>query len=214
MKNSVLSLLVLLLSIGSFAQDGAYERAMGQALGQFGQAQTAEDLHTTANTFERIASQAPDELYPHYYAALVLINSTFSMKAAGEKDQVLDRAMEHIKKADALAPNNDEVEVLNGFALMARMVVDPATRGQNYSPRVMQSFGKAMSMNPENPRAAALMARQDLGTAQFFGTEPTRACSLAEKSIALFEKENPQGFEPSWGRDLAEGVIQSCDKTK
>jgi tetratricopeptide (TPR) repeat protein len=212
MKKSVLSFLVLFTAIGLFAQNGAYQQAMGKAMAQFGQAKTTEELHAAANNFERIATQAEGEMLPHYYAAFVLINSSFQMQNATEKDQVLDRAMEHVKKAAAISPNNDEVEVLNGYGLMARLVVDPAARGQSYSPRVFQSFGKAMSMNPNNPRAAAMMARQELGTAQFFGSDTSKACGLAQKSIALYDKEKPQGFDPSWGRDLAEEVLASCSK--
>jgi hypothetical protein len=214
MKKSVLSFALFFIAISLFAQNGAYQQAMGAALGQLGEAKTTEEMHAAANTFERIAVQAEGEMLPHYYAALVLINSSFQMQNASEKDKVIDRAMEHVKKAKAIAPNNDEVEVLNGYSLMARLVVDPASRGQNYSSHVMQSFGKAMGMNPNNPRAAAMMARQELGTAQFFGSDPSRACGLAQKSIALFDQEKPQGFDPSWGRDLAEEVIASCNKGK
>ncbi len=214
MKKSVLSFLVLFSAISLFAQKGAYEQAMGSALAQFGQAKTTEELHATANNFERIAATSEGEMYPNYYAALVLLNSSFQIETAAEKDKAIDRAMEHIKQADAISPNNDEVEVLNGYGLMARLVVDPVSRGQSYSPRIMQSFGKAMAMNPNNPRAAAMMARQELGTAQFFGSDTSKACGLAQKSIALFDKEKTKGFEPSWGRDLAEGVLGSCSKSE
>jgi hypothetical protein len=214
MKKSILSFALFFIAISLFAQNGAYQQAMGAALGQLGEAKTTEEMHAVANTFERIGAQAEGEMHPHYYAALVLINSSFQIQNATEKDKVIDRAMEHVKKAAAIAPNSDEVEVLNGYSLMARMVVDPSTRGQNYSPRIMQSFGKAMGMNPKNPRAAAMMARQELGTAQFFGSDASRACGLAQKSISLFDEEKPQGFDPSWGRDLAEGVLASCSKTE
>lgn len=214
MKKSILSFLVLFTSICLFAQNGAYQKAMGEALGQFGQAKTAEDLHATANTFERIATQAKKEMLPHYYAALVLINSSFQMQNATERDQVIDRAMDHVEKASALSPNNDELEVLNGYGLMARLVVDPNSRGQKYTPMVMQSFGKAMSMNPNNPRASALMARQQFGTAQFFGSDPSSACGLAQQSIPLFDAEEPQGFEPSWGREVAESVLAACSNNE
>ncbi len=214
MKKSIFSLLVLFSSLSAFAQKGGYEQAMGNALTQYGQAKTTEEFHAAANSFERIAEKAKGEMYPNYYAALALITSSFQMQDATEKDKVIDRAMEHVKKADAIAPNNDEVEVLNGFGLMAKLVVDPASRGQSYSPRIMQSFGKAMSMNPNNPRAAAMMARQELGTAQFFGSDTSKACGLAQKSIPLFDQAKPQGFEPTWGRDVAEEVIAGCNKTK
>ncbi len=206
--------LVLLISLFTnvHAQDSDYQRAMGEALDELAQAKSAGQLQSLANSFERIANQASTEFHPHYYAAFVLINSSFSLNEAKERDQIIDKAFTHVEKAEALNPGNDEIEVLRGYALMAKMVVDPMARAQQYSPRIMQSFGKAMAMNPENPRAAAMMARQELGTSQFFGTEPVKACSLAQQSLSLFEKEQPQGFNPRWGRDLALEVSLACKK--
>jgi len=211
---TVISLLILFLSINTntFAQNSVYQQAMGEAMGQWGEAKSPEQMREVANSFERISNQATTEFHPHYYAAFVLINSSFAMQQATERDQIIDRAIDHVKKAAALSPGNDEVEVLRGYALMAKMVVDPMSRAQQYSPQIMQSFGKAMAMNPENPRAAAMMARQELGTAQYFGTEPVKACALAAQSLTLFEKEQVEGFNPGWGRDLAEEVSQACKK--
>ncbi len=203
-------MLVIFASITIFAQDGAYQQAMGQALGQFAQAKSAEDLHAAANSFERISTQAEKEYLPHYYAALVLINSSFTMKDVAARDEVIDRALKHVKSAESMSPGNDEVEVLNGYGLMAKMVVDPQNRAPQYSPIIMQSFGKAMGINPENPRALAMMARQEMGTAQYFGSDISKACGLAQKSIPLFEMETEQGFEPRWGKDLAQDILSSC----
>jgi tetratricopeptide (TPR) repeat protein len=209
MKKSVM-IIFALITLGTQAQDGAYQQAMGQALGQFGQAQSAEQLQAAANSFERISAQSPEGLYPYYYAALAMINSSFKMEETASRDQVLERAMAQIERADALHPNNDEIEVLRGYNLMAQLAIDPASRGQRLSPAVMQSFGKAMAMNPQNPRATAMMARQEFGMAQFFGSDTARACGMAAMSIELFEAEKASGFEPNWGRSMAEGLLQQC----
>lgn len=194
------------------AQSPAYQKAMGQALGQMGQANTAEDLQNAANTFDRIATQAPDQYLPKYYAALNMIHQSFNMKDAtlAEKDAVLDGAMAQVVAAQELSPNNVELEVLNGYVLMAKMSSDAASRGRSYSPKIYGSFGKAMQMDPNNPRASMMMARMELGTSQFFGSEPTKACGLAKQSIVLFDAESPEGFNPSWGKGQAEEILLEC----
>ena len=210
MKNQILVLVLFLCSLGMHAQDGAYQQAMGEAMGTFAKAQSAEDFKTSANTFARIAAASKGEYLPDYYAALSLIIESFYVQDGGERDQLADQAMKYIEAAEAISPKNVELEVLRGHALTAKMVVDPATRGQQYSPMIAQHYGKAMKMDPQNPRAMALMARNDLGFAQFFGSDPSAACAMASKSIALFDAETPKGFEPRWGKDVAMEVAGAC----
>ena len=210
MKNQIL-VLVLFLSIFSLnAQDPAYQQAMGQAMGTFAEAKTAEDYNGAANTFARIATVSKGEYLPDYYAAFSLIIESFYLKDDAKRDQLADQAMEHIKAAEAISQNNVELEILRGYALTAKLVVNPAARGQKYSPMIAQHYGKAMQMDPQNPRAMAMMARNEMGIAQFFGADPAEACAMAEKSIALFEGESPNGFEPRWGKDVALEVAGTC----
>lgn len=210
---TIITTLALIFTIAlTQAQDAKYEKAMQKAFAEMEAADSAEDIMAVANTFERISQNAESEYLPHYYTALSLLNYNWYLENPSERDEVIDRAMEHVKEAQKLAPQDDEVEVLNGYGLMAKMTVDPANRGQSYSPRVHQSFGKALAMNPENPRALAMKAQMDLGTAQHFGTDPTQACELAQKSVALLEKEERgQDFQPTWGMDTAQRILQSCE---
>lgn len=213
MKTISTIIVLLFTAISLNAQSPAYQKAMGQALGQMAQAENAEDLQNAANTFDRISAQAPDQYLPKYYAALSMIHQSFYMNGASlaEKDAVLDAAMERVVAAQELSPNNVELEVMNGYVLMAKMSSDPATRGQSYSPKIYGSFGKAMQMDPNNPRASMMMARMELGTSQFFGSEPTKACGLAQQSIVLFDASNPEGFNPSWGKEQAVEILQACN---
>lgn len=95
---------------------------------------------------------------------------------------------------------------------MAKMVVDPQSRGQKYSPMIMKSFGKARSINPGNPRAVIMMARMQYGSAQFFGTGVEEACALAQQGKDMLDKENAVGFEPQWGAHEADDVLKNCGK--
>ncbi|MGB6036320.1 MAG: hypothetical protein WBG42_08625 [Cryomorphaceae bacterium] len=214
MKTLATTLLIIFATVCSLsAQDGAYEKAMKKALTEMGSAQSPDAMLAAANSFERIGQKATDEYLPSYYAALNLLNYNWTLQDPAQRDEVIERAMEQVKKAQAIAPNNDEVEVLNGYALMAKMTVDPMNRGQSYSPRIMQSFGKAMAMNPENPRAKIMMAQMEIGTAQFMGTEPTKACELARQGAELLENEKPTDeLQPSWGMDSAKEILKGCNQ--
>lgn len=202
----------ILITAHCYGQSAAYQQAMGEALAQFGTAKSPEALLASANTFERISAQAKDQYLPDYYAALGLINRSFMLSTAQEKDQSLDRAMELVEKAEKVSPGNSELETLRGFIYMSKLTVDPASRGQQYSGLSYQSFGKAMAMDPKNPRAVALMARMELGTAQYFGSDTSKPCGMAEKALQLFNQEKASGFNPTWGKDLAEEVAAGCKK--
>ena len=213
MKATIITIALLVSGIFTVtAQDGAYERAMAKAMEQMESAQSPDQMLSAANTFERISQKATDQYLPSYYVALNLLNYNWTLKDPGQRDEIIDRAIEHVKKAAALSPGNDEVEVLNGYALMAKMTVDPMNRGQQYSPQIMQSFGKAISMNPTNPRAKIMMAQMEVGTARFMGTDTSKACGLAQEGADLLAEENVEGFEPSWGADSAQQILSGCAK--
>jgi cytochrome c-type biogenesis protein CcmH/NrfG len=129
-----------------------------------------------------------------------------------KKDAYLDQALVAIEKGKGIAPNESELVALEGFVHMIRVTVDPASRGQQYSGLAMQTFGKALGMNPNNPRAMSLLAQMQFGTAQFFKQQPTEACATASKALGLFDSatksENP--LAPQWGKEMTVGLIQNC----
>jgi cytochrome c-type biogenesis protein CcmH/NrfG len=133
-------------------------------------------------------------------------------KDASKKDGYLDQALSALEKGKGIAANESELVALEGFVHMIRITVDPASRGQQYSGIAMQTFGKALGMNPNNPRAMSLMAQMQFGTAQFFNQQPTEACATANKALGLFDgatkSENP--LAPQWGKEMTVGLIQNC----
>ena len=123
------------------------------------------------------------------------------------------KALELAKKAKEYSPNNSEVVALEGYVYMMQLAADPNSRGQMLSPKVMQTFGQAMKLDPQNPRAMALMAQMQYGTAQFFGSSTAPACEMAKKSISVFDAEqNEQSFDPKWGKSVAEALIGQCEQ--
>jgi hypothetical protein len=75
----------------------------------------------------------------------------------------------------------------------------------------MQTFGKAIAMNPENPRALGLLAQMQFGTAQFFGSSTAEACGTATLALQKFEtttSENP--LAPQWGKEMIVALKTNC----
>tara|TARA_A100000171_G_scaffold40051_1_gene40083 strand:- start:2524 stop:3168 length:645 start_codon:yes stop_codon:yes gene_type:complete len=208
----LIALFITSFTLSAQSQE-AYMNAMVKGLQSMGAERNLENLQASAGQFERIAAIASDQWHPQYYAALNYINASFLAEGVKAKDQLLDKAKPFVEKAKALVPNNSEVVALEGFYFMAQLAADPASRGQSLSGLASQTFGHAMQLDAKNPRAMALMAQMQYGTAQFFGSSTAGACGLVEKSIPLFSaEEKGKSFDPTWGIEMAQELMSSCGK--
>lgn len=192
----------------------AYEKAMKSAIEQVFQAETLEQYQAASNTFDRIAEKETKAWHPRYYSAYAHIIMSTLVQESTAKDEMLDQAMERLLAADELSPGNSELLTLEGFVHMMRVVIDPGSRGAEYSGRSIGAFQKAVAMDSNNPRALMLLSNMQIGTAQFFGSDNSEGCATLAKAIQLFENagtpENP--LDPSWGKDMALGNQQaSCN---
>ena len=209
----ILGAFLIISSIHLSAKDSAYEKAMKKGLTLLDSASGEEDLQKTANFFDRIAEKESKEWLPQYYAGLSYVYMSFSDSLSlEERDIYLAKAKERATKAAEVSENNVEIVVLQGYIDMARLSADPATRGQSLSPVVMQTFGKAIQMDPENPRALVMMARMEYGMAQFFGSGTEKACAMASKSMKYFDGDKEDGIAPKWGKNMASQMIRSCER--
>lgn len=213
MKKYLFTLALSLVFItASFATDPAYEAAMKKQIAAMKTIQSAEESQNVANGFLRIAEAMPEEWLPLYYAAWTQTTAAFRFEV--NKDQLFDQAMDLVAKADKIAPNNSEITAMKGYAIMGKLSVDPMNRGQELSPLAMQTFGKAIALDKENPRATTLMAQMELGMAQFFGSGPEKACGLARVGLELYAKEEAKIDDnyllPTWGKREAEQVASQC----
>lgn len=212
MKKLVIIIGILVAGFSLKAQsEQAYINAMSKGLQSMGSAQTMEDWQAVAGQFERITAKVTDQWHPQYYAALAYINMSFRVNELAEKDQFTGKAQGFIDAAKKLAPNNSEVVALQGFKYMIELSADPGTRGQTMSPMAMQMLGKAVNIDPNNPRANIFLAQMELGMAQFFGSPTDKACEKGQKALDLFNSApKEQSFEPSWGKETAQEFVKQC----
>lgn len=205
-------ILACLLSVAAFANDAKYYEQMGKQIRAVYTAKSVDEYQSAVNALDRIAAAEKTKWEPYYYSAFGNIMLANMEKESSKKDGYLDLALAAVEKGKSLAPNESELVAMEGFVHMIRLTVDPATRGQQYSGLSMQTFGKALAMNPNNPRALALMAQMQFGTAQFFNQQPTEACQTARKALEVFNSAAPTGNQlaPMWGKEMAEQMVTNC----
>ena len=213
MKTVVVGLITFFSFIGMGFQDPSqYLEVMQKNIQLLFEAQTAEDLQVTVNAFERIAQSEKDKWHPLYYTSLGYVMMSTRVEDPDVKDEYLDYARERLKEAMKIEPKESELVALEGFIYMIRTSIDPASRGQQYSGLAMLALGKAVAMDPENPRALYLQARMQLGTARFFGSDISDACTLLDQAIYCFDRFEPtHPLDPSWGKRDAIAVKQQCE---
>lgn len=209
MKTTLLSFMMLLS--GLTVQANMYEKVMQEAIETLYHADSISQYQEVVNKFERIAAKETDKWEPLYYAGFGYVMMANKSQEASIKDKYLDLALEKVNKGMELAPQESELMALEGFVHMIRVTVDPAVRGQQYAPLSMQSFGKALAHNPDNPRALFLMGQMEYGTARFFGADTTEACSKLKAAVEKFDSyKSDNTLAPTWGKRGAIAAAENC----
>ncbi|HEX7016325.1 MAG TPA: hypothetical protein VF191_12525 [Cyclobacteriaceae bacterium] len=208
---SLITALLLTLIVPAKANNDKYQEAMKKNILAVYQAESIEQLQQAVNAFVRIGDAEKTKWEPYYYTAFGYVMMATREVEGSKKDEHLDQAMKAVDKAKSIAPEESEIIAMEGFVHMIRLTVDPASRGQQFSGLAMRSFAKAVELNPENPRALALMARMQFGTAQFFGSSTAEACATAaraQEKMETYQSENP--LAPTWGKKMIEEMRGQC----
>ena len=202
-------LIVLLLatvSISVTAQT-AYEKGMQKSLGLWSEGKSTEAVAM----FERIAGAEKDNWLPNYYVALVSTTTAFNIKDKTQVDALLKKAQTALDVELEKQPNHPELLVMQAMIHTAWIAFEPMTNGMKLSGTVMEIYGKAESIAPENPRVVYGKTEFEMGSARFFGTDIKPLCAKAEKAVELFATFKPESaFHPNWGLDRAQSMVAAC----
>jgi hypothetical protein len=202
----VLLILALVVSALGMSQTN-YEQGMQKAFQLWGEGNTTE----ASALFERIALAEKDSWLPGYYVALVNTTKAFSTQDAKAAESLLVKAQNALNPLLVNYPNNVELLVMQAMIHTAYIAKDPMTNGQRLTGPVMQLYGKAEAISPNNPRVVLSKAQFEMGSAQFFGTDLTPICAKIEKSLELFDTFKPETpFHPTWGKDKAQQALKGC----
>ena len=211
MNNFLLVTMLVLITTLTYANDEKYIATMQKSIDALYKAQDVVSIQSVINTLERIAAVEKTKWEPQYYIGYGYVMAAFREADKTKKDSYLDLALEAVTKGSTLLPNDSEFAALEGFIHMIRVTIDPPTRGPQFGRLAMQQYAKAIALNPENPRALALMAQMQYGTAQFFNQSTTEACATLQASFVKFDTfKSDNVLAPTWGRIMAEAMKQGC----
>lgn len=211
MKKIILSSVIILATLFSFAGEKEYIKDMEKNLKELEKAKTSEDFLAIAANFELIGEAEGDKWLPYYYVSYTYLSYIFSENTEDNIDKILDKAEAYLEKARELSPENDEIELMQGWIYQGRIQVDPMGRGQQFSQKASASFGKAKNINPDNPRIYFLEGQNVLYTPEMFGGGQEAACPYFKKAADKYESfklETP--ISPDWGRKLNFELTKKC----
>lgn len=212
MKKLLLVVFTACMPLLSFAANETYLQKMEETLEKLHQCNSVEDFQQVANTFKTIASVEKKEWLPLYYEAQCYIQMSFADRTgAGTKDAYLDQAWHSLEKVRKLVPDEAELYALQAFYHTGRLVINPAERAMNTAPLISQSIGKALQLDPGNPRALLIQLTNEMGTAQFFGQDTSPMCKQAQTLLETWDSHTPDSpIHPSWGKGQVEDIVKNC----
>jgi len=186
---------------------GQFEQGMGKAFQLWDEGKNNE----ASDVFERIAAAEKTSWLPNYYVALVNTTTAFRTKDKDQMNLLLSKAQKALTIEMDKNPNNAELLVIQAMIHTAWIAFDPMTNGQKLSGTVMEIYGKALAIAPENPRVVYNKAEFEIGSAKFWGTDTKPMCAQIEKAIRLFATFKPETpYSPKWGLKRAIEVQNNC----
>lgn len=206
MKNIILIITLLCTAITITQAQDKYAEGMEKAFEFW----TADKEGDAVALFERIGQAEKEKWHPLYHATNVLISQSFKAKDATDKMMFLEKARIAIAAAHERSPDNDEILTLEGLLYTSYVAMDPATYAMKYSQKIMALHEKALTINPENPRALANKIEYEMGTARFFKQDLTPFCEKLQEILPKFDKESDDPFAPSYGKERVESIIENC----
>jgi len=209
MKKAIILLAITLVSLPAISQGRKYQKGMLKAIEKMNESNDNAAYLECVATFEEFAEANPTQWIPSYYAAQMLIITSFDEGDPATRDKLLEKANKSLGYALKMEPSESEIHVMQAFYYIAMMAVDPETRGPEYFQDVSWVLNKAKELNPANPRGAYLEAMMALNMPDFLGGGPAAAKPIfleAEKLFKEFQNEDP--LWPSWGADQVKDELK------
>ena len=125
----------------------------------------------------------------------------------------VEKAQVAIDKAKEMAPEESDVWAMQGYIYQGRIWENPMVKGAEFSPLSHQALDKAITLNPENPRAFFLKGQNLLFTPVFYGGGPETALPLLQKANEKFTTFKPASpLHPNWGLEQTEWLIKTAEQ--
>jgi hypothetical protein len=188
-----------------------FEASLKQAVARFDTASSGPSMRAGISDLDAIAVKYPDKWASHFYAAYARIKSSFTLEEKGQRDALIDAAESALTRAEKLAPNKEEIFILQAWAAKARLAVDPPDRWRKCNALYDDAIGKAKKMNPENPRIYFLDGQGYFYRPKLWGGGKSKARPYFQTAKQLFAKEDKSDIlKPSWGEKANEEFLEQC----
>lgn len=208
--NVLICSLILFASTASYAQSDKYENAMKENLQKLSE-NFNENLQPVTAQFERIAQAEKTQWLPYYYAAYYTALQTYVKPDNAKSDGLLDKAQTMLDEALKLHPDSSECMVVQGFIHVGRIMVDPMSRGAEYSQLAGAAFQKSIALNPSNPRGYYMRGVTVLNTPDFYGGGKVPAKPILTMAMERYEAFKPSTpLSPNWGKDQCQKQLDAC----
>ena len=202
----ILLAFILFVSLNAVGQN-KYEAGMKKAFDLWEE----DKLTEAANLFERISKAEPDNWLPPFYAGYISVLSSFDIKDETQHKSQLDKAKELLNTAANISPDNPEIIIAKALHNTSYINFDGQKYGMLLSGKNTALYNKALKLAPDNPRVILGKAEWDMGMARYFGSSVEPYCKDVKKALDLFEQQSQNNtFEPSWGKERAEQVLETC----
>ena len=192
----------------------AYTTLMTAAIAELMSTGDPAVLRASAAKMERAAAVKPQDWLPRYYQSYALLISVFQAKNEEDeaKDKTLDQAEAALAQARKLGGDESEILVLQAYIYQARLGISPMLRSMKYSGLVNEAVGKALALNPANPRAYLTKANNVYYTPAMFGGGAEKAKPIYEEARARYAAFRPaSGLAPNWGEYQLKGRLKNYE---
>ena len=209
MKRLTFIFALLFTTFFSQAQNADYIRVMTETAAKWEGIRGPEEMQALANSYERISQVASEEWLPRYYASYMYVIKSFNIEKG--KDDILDKAQEHLDAALNLGGDESEIAALQSFLHLGRLVVNTMMRGMTYSGKVEAAAEKAIQLNEANPRGHYILAIYYEGMPSFIGGGMDAACPHFQDAKKHYEAYKPVSeLHPTWGKDETFRKLGAC----
>ena len=199
---NVLCVLFIMVSVITSAQD------LGPVVQNVNNATDVSELIQVRSQLEMFIVAQPQLWLAQYYLAYVNVQLSFRVPDKNEKSKYLSEAETSLNTLSALKETDkSEIYTLKGFRLYALIASDPQTNGPKYSGEIINDYGTALGINPDNPRAVILSALFKNDMAKFMHQTYEDFQKDVDKAASLFANESKTVLTPTWGKSWVDFAL-------
>lgn len=186
----------------------ASAQELGPVVQNVNNAKDVSELIQVRSQLERFIVAQPRQWLAEYYLAYVDVQLSFIVPDKIEKSQYLSEAENSLNNLSAIKETDkSEIYTLKGLRLYALIASDPQTNGPKYSGEIINNYGTALGINPNNPRALILSTIFKKDMAKFMHQPYEDFQKDVDKAVTLFAVENKKALTPTWGKSWVDFAL-------